>query len=116
MHGVSFDHLVGAGEQRRGRSEAKRHAEAATRLIMTEDSYCLIRRVENSPLWNALAPRTSAFVLAVSFLLVPPSHAEESQSRVPSYIEADRTQAEETLGGALETMCSRIASPLCGNG
>jgi hypothetical protein len=43
----------------------------------------------------------SAFVLAVSFLTAPPSHAEESQSRVPSYIEADRTQAEQTLGGAL---------------
>jgi hypothetical protein len=50
---------------------------------------------------ECLSARTSAFVFAVSFLLVPPSHAEESQSRVPSYIEADRTQAEETLGGAL---------------
>ena len=50
---------------------------------------------------ECLSARTSAFVLAVSFLMAPPSHAEESESRVPSYIEADRTQAEETLGGAL---------------
>ena len=48
---------------------------------------------------ECLSARTSAFVLAVSFLMAPPSHAEELQSRVPSYIEADRTQAEETLGG-----------------
>jgi hypothetical protein len=70
-------------------------------LIMTEDSYCLTRRVAGLAVMECLSARTSAFVLAVSFLLVPPSHAEESQSRVPSYIEADRTQAEETLGGAL---------------
>jgi hypothetical protein len=50
---------------------------------------------------ECLSARTSAFVFAVSLLMVPPSHAEESQSRVPSYIEADRTQAEETLGAAL---------------
>ena len=50
---------------------------------------------------ESLSARTSAFVLAVSFLLAPPSHAEESQSRVTSYIEADRAQAEETLGGPL---------------
>src|SRR4051794_30258768 len=50
---------------------------------------------------ECLGARMSAFVLAVSFLMAPPSHAEESQSRVPSYIETDRTQAEETLGGPL---------------
>ena len=50
---------------------------------------------------ECLGARMSAFVLAASFLMAPPSHAEESQSRVPSYIEADRTQAEETLGGTL---------------
>ena len=50
---------------------------------------------------ECLGARTSAFVLAASFLMAPPSHAEELQSRVPSYIEADRTQAEETLGGTL---------------
>ena len=50
---------------------------------------------------ECLCARTSAFVLALSFLLAPPSHAEDSQRSVPSYIEADRTQAEESLGGAL---------------
>ena len=50
---------------------------------------------------ECLSARASAFVLAVSFLIAPPSHAEESQSKAPSYIEADRTQAEQTLGGAL---------------
>jgi hypothetical protein len=50
---------------------------------------------------ECLGARMSAFVLAASFLMAPPRHAEESQSRVPSYIEADRTQAEETLGGTL---------------
>jgi hypothetical protein len=50
---------------------------------------------------ECLRARTSAFVLAVSFLMAPPSHAEDSQSRVPGYIEADRTQADQTLGEAL---------------
>ena len=50
---------------------------------------------------ECLSARTSAFVLAASLLMAPPSHAEESQSTLPSYIEADRTQAEETLGAAL---------------
>jgi hypothetical protein len=50
---------------------------------------------------ECLSARTSAFVLAVSFLMAPPSHAEEAQSRVPGYIEADRTEAEQTLGAAL---------------
>jgi extracellular elastinolytic metalloproteinase len=40
-------------------------------------------------------------MLAASLLMAPLSHAEESQSRMPSYIEADRTQAEQTLGGPL---------------
>jgi hypothetical protein len=50
---------------------------------------------------ECLSARTSAFVLAVSFLMAPPSHAEEAQSRVPSYVEADRTHAEQALGEAL---------------
>jgi hypothetical protein len=43
------------------------------------------------------AGRAWVFVLA----LAPASHAEESQSRVPGYIEADRTQVEQILGAAL---------------
>jgi hypothetical protein len=50
---------------------------------------------------KCLSAFMSAIVLAVSFLMASQGHAEESQSRVPSYIKADRTHAEQTLGEAL---------------
>ena len=69
--------------------------------------------MQELPLWNALAPRTSAFVLAVSFLLAPPSDAEESQRRVPSYIEADRNDVFSDRFTALRKR--QIASSLRDN-
>src|SRR3954452_17581409 len=54
---------------RRGLRHRAVHFRGATRLIMTEDSYCLIRRVAGLADMECLSARTSALVLAVSFLL-----------------------------------------------